>query len=308
MMSAFYYLVPIFLFGFWVSNTLGLLLLWIHDESPRYRSNEARINFLSDIGAAHKTYFIIFSTLTAAFYVAAVFVERHLRQLHGNMLSRQLYFDMVMTYCASIGAAALIALSIFDAFNFANAHWSLGMFSYSTTMPERNADVFPSSPAIVFVVGVSISTFLQTLETWHLSRHSKGHSGHLFSLAVIKTILLSTGLLLLAAYVGLYASCGGLSNGKGKCEIITSIAGGIEWALSAILALYFLTFPWDSYCARQFESSKKAKKKLRYSTFSLANPLVGEKVPIPDSYLKTKNVPPGGNILELDGCRSRSSL
>ena len=90
------------------SDIVGLLGLWAMDGFPRYENTEANIVFISDVGAAHKTFFIIFSSLSAAFYILTVLVERHLRhqrRIPGSLRRRQTYLDIASLIFAEIGRA-----------------------------------------------------------------------------------------------------------------------------------------------------------------------------------------------------------
>lgn len=111
-----------------ISDIVGLLGLWSADGFNRYSDTHANIIFISHVGAEHRTFFIIFSSLSAAFYILTVFLERHLRhqrRIPGSIRKRQTYLDIASVIFAIIGAAALVLLSVFDDINYSTVHWSM---------------------------------------------------------------------------------------------------------------------------------------------------------------------------------------
>lgn len=114
------------------SDIVGLLGLWSADGFPRYQSTEANIVFISDVGAAHHAFFIVISCLSAVFYMLTVLLERHLRhqrRIPGSTTVQQTNLDIASVVFAVIGALGLIFLSIFDAFDYPDVHWSMSKSS-----------------------------------------------------------------------------------------------------------------------------------------------------------------------------------
>jgi Frag1/DRAM/Sfk1 family len=57
-----------------------------------------------------------------------VLIERHLRhkrRIPGSLHKRTTHYDIASVIFAIIGSLGLIFLSIFDAFNYSNVHWSM---------------------------------------------------------------------------------------------------------------------------------------------------------------------------------------
>lgn len=99
------------------SDVVGLIGLWKSDGFSHYENNNPDVVFISDVGARHKTFFIIFSSLSAAFYILTTLAERHLRhqrRIPGSTRKRQTYLDILSVVFCVIGAAALVLLSVFD--------------------------------------------------------------------------------------------------------------------------------------------------------------------------------------------------
>lgn len=208
--------------------------LWRADGFPQYENTEANIVFISDVGAAHHTYFIIFSSLSAGFYILTVLVERHLRhqrRIPGSLKKKQTVLDIFSLIFAVIGAAALVLLSVFDAFHYSNVHWSM---------------------TVVFVVGVGLSVLFQTIEIFSLSKHHDNYLWHLKAMAIVKTILLAFAVAVLLTFVGLYATCRGeVIGGNARCDRIVSAAGVMEWICAFILSFFFLTYVVDFWPAKR---------------------------------------------------------
>lgn len=99
------------------SDIVGLIGLWKADGFSHYGNDNPDVVFISDVGAHHKTFFIIFSSLSAAFYILTTLVERHLRhkgRIPGSVKKRQTVLDVFSVIFCIIGGAALVLLSVFD--------------------------------------------------------------------------------------------------------------------------------------------------------------------------------------------------
>ncbi|PWN44657.1 hypothetical protein IE81DRAFT_320959 [Ceraceosorus guamensis] len=231
----YYWLAPLITFAFWCTDIFGLLGLWGgRDNFEGYSNDQATVVFISDVGARHKTFFIIFSSLSAAFYILTTLIERHLRhqrRIPGSLRKRQTRYDIVSVVFAVIGAAALVLLSVFDAVNYSNVHWSM---------------------TVVFVAGVAISVLFQTLQIFSLSKSHDDELWHLRAMAIVKSILLAVALVVLIVFVVTYGICSGdAREGDTRCNRIVSVAGVAEWTCAFILALFFLTYTADFYPARK---------------------------------------------------------
>ncbi|UZJ51750.1 hypothetical protein CBS101457_001070 [Exobasidium rhododendri] len=233
-LHGYYFVAPIIAFAMWLTDVVGLLGLWAHDGFPRYQRSDASIVFISDVGAAHQTFFIIFSSLSAAFYLLTVFLERHLRHLRripGSLRKHQSVLDYFSVFFAIIGAIALIILSVYNDVDHSTVHWSM---------------------AVVFVVAVAISVLLQTLEIFSLSASHERYLWHLKASAITKSTLLVVAVIAIVVFIGTYADCDGNAYpGDNKCDKIVSAAGVAEWVMAFILSFFFLTYIVDFWPAKK---------------------------------------------------------
>lgn len=234
-----YYLLPILTFASWTTAIVGLLALWAHDQFREYEVSEASIVFISDSGAAHRTFFIIFCALTAAFYILTTFAERHLRhqrRIPGSVRKKQTIYDILSVVFAIIGSLALVMLSVFDAFDYSRVHWSM---------------------TLIFVVFVALSVFFQVLQIFSLS-HDHDRLATLKVMAIIKAIILALAIAGAIAFIILYGICrGDAYPGNNRCDRIVSAAAVCEWAIAFLLDIYFLTYVVDLWPAH-----KRAQKGL----------------------------------------------
>ncbi|SNX83065.1 uncharacterized protein MEPE_01771 [Melanopsichium pennsylvanicum] len=235
----FYYLLPILTFCFWTTAIVGLLALWVRDNYRQYENGEATIVFISDVGAAHRTFFIIFCALTAVAYITTTFAERHLRhqrRIPGSIRKKQTILDICSVICAIIGSLALLFLSIFDAFDYSRVHWSM---------------------TVIFIVFVALSVLFQTLQVFSLS-HDYDRLKTLKILATIKALILGVAIAVAIGFGATYATCSGDAySGDQRCDRIVSAAAVCEWTVAFILDIFFLTYVVDLWPAH-----KRAQKGL----------------------------------------------
>lgn len=88
--------------------------------------DEGRIVYISDVGANQKTLFIVITSITSVFFVAALAVERYLRhkaRLDRNLRQREKWLSVFAILFAAGAGACLISLSVRDAFNHDTQHW-----------------------------------------------------------------------------------------------------------------------------------------------------------------------------------------
>lgn len=235
----FYYLLPIFTFAAWTTAIVGLLGLWVHDHYKQYQYGEATIVFISDVGAAHHAFFIVFCALTAFFYISTTFAERHLRhqrRIPGSIRKKQTILDICSVICAIIGSLGLLFLSIFDAFDYSRVHWSM---------------------TVVFIVFVALSVLFQTLQIFSLSHD---HDGIIMLkvMAILKSIILGLAIAIAIAFAATYGACDGNAYpGNQRCDRIVSAAAVCEWTVAFVLDIFFLTYVVDLWPAH-----KRAQKGL----------------------------------------------
>lgn len=101
---------------------------------------------ISNIGAEHKTLFIVGNALTCFFWAGTLLTERwlhHVRRIPGSLRKHETNLDIAAVVFGIIGGLALVFLAIFDAVNYSNVHWSM---------------------TAVFVVCIAVSAACQTAE------------------------------------------------------------------------------------------------------------------------------------------------
>lgn len=229
-----FYLLPIATFACWTTAIVGLLVIWaVRDRFVQYEASEASVVFISDVGASHKTFFIIFCCLTSAFYILTTLAERHLRhtrKIPGSVRKKQTILDICSVVCAVIGSAALILLSIFDAFHHSNVHWSM---------------------TLIFVVFVALSVLFQVLQVFSLS-HDYDRLATLKVIAIVKSLILGLAIAGAIAFVVCYGVCrGDAYPGNNRCDRIVSAAAVCEWAIAFLLDIFFLTYLVDLWPAHK---------------------------------------------------------
>ncbi|EPQ31828.1 uncharacterized protein PFL1_00027 [Pseudozyma flocculosa PF-1] len=228
-----YWVLPLLTFCFWITNIVGLLGLWVRDKFKRYEVEEASIVFISDVGATHQAFFIVFSSLTALFYVLTTLAERHLRhqrRIPGSVRKRQTIYDILSVVFSFIGAAGLVLLSAFNAFDWSTVHWSM---------------------TVVFVVFTALSVLFQVLQVFSLSKDYEGLRT-LKLIAIVKAILLTIAVAGAIGFIATYATCkGNAYPGDQRCDRVVSAAAVCEWSIAFILAFFYLTYVVDLWPAHR---------------------------------------------------------
>lgn len=244
------FLLPIVTTGLWLCDVIGLLALWSRDGFAQYQVDDASFVFISDVGAQHKTWFIIFSVLTAIFFIATMSSERYLRSMRripGSIRRRQTVYDICCLVFAAMGGLFLSLLSGFDAVSFSNLHWSC---------------------TLLFIVCTGISVLFQILELFSLSHHYNPSIKHLKWNAVLKSFLLIFAVCILITFIGLYAECHGDAptyNTNTKCDHIVSGAATMEWICAFLLTFFFSSitidvWPRNYYGKQEAMAAKQAEK------------------------------------------------
>ncbi|CAO1623404.1 unnamed protein product [Parajaminaea phylloscopi] len=244
------FLLPILTTGLWLCDVIGLLVLWSRDGFPQYQENDASFVFISDVGANHKTWFIIFSVLTGIFFIASMVTERYLRstrRIPGSKKKRQTVYDALCVVFACLGALFLGLLSGLDDVNYSTVHWSC---------------------TLLFILCTGISVLFQILELFSLSHHHDSSIRHLKYNAIFKSALLVFAVCVLITFIGLYAKCRGDAptyNTNTQCDHIVSGAATMEWMCAFILTFFFASITVDlwprSYYGKQEAMAVKEAEK-----------------------------------------------
>jgi hypothetical protein len=124
-----YWWLPVFSGFVWLGTLLGMLLFWIvGTDSERYPAIDANMSlaYISDIGAYEmKPLFIAGSAVTTVTFDLAFIAERFLRH-RGRLVPNQSTGEKVLMglsiFCALVGTAGLILLSVFDTVRYSTVH------------------------------------------------------------------------------------------------------------------------------------------------------------------------------------------
>lgn len=114
---------PIFTATFGLVYLFTLLGIWLNnDHHIMYRQNEPTIVYISDIGAVHKTLFIILSSILAVLYLVTKIIL--------TIVNKFLY-EIVFGITTS---SFLILLSVFDAFDHEQLHFIFAFLFFISTL------------------------------------------------------------------------------------------------------------------------------------------------------------------------------
>jgi len=226
---------PVLASFFWIADILGLLIWWLVEGHPRYRTSDASVVYISDVGANHYALFVTGGVLTAFFYPLTVFAERYLRhidRLPTTKRRRERTAGYLTIIFAIIGSIGLILLVTFDVYDFSTIHW------IST---------------VIFIVGVAISAVAQAAEIFSLKK-ALPEVKYLRKSAIWKVTIIILALICVILFAVLSYECDnnddyGPVTGKAitdrRCYNVQSAAGAFEWAIAALFAIYLLTFIID---------------------------------------------------------------
>ena len=145
--------------------------------------------------------------------------------------------DALAIVLGIIGGAALILLSIFDAFDYSTIHWSM---------------------TVVFVVAVALSAIFQTGEVWSLHKDHPDRKSLLRN-SIIKLLIILVAVACAVAFGVCYGLCDGSATAHNDrsaatCNRITSVSAAMEWAVALVLVFYFFTLAADLWPAGKSSS------------------------------------------------------
>lgn len=124
--------VPFTAFIFGAATILSLIIIWLAQGHPRYKSTEATVVYISDVGADNHTLFIVLGSLTAVFFFLSIYLDFQLRHAYRIPVRIKKYeraASGLSVIFAFICAVCCILLTIFDAFNHSHLHWGFsGVF------------------------------------------------------------------------------------------------------------------------------------------------------------------------------------
>ncbi|OCF33375.1 hypothetical protein I317_06984 [Kwoniella heveanensis CBS 569] len=216
----------------WIAGLTLLLSLWISSGKPRYKSDSAGIAFISDVGAAHQTTFIIICCTVIVLYFSTVCIIRWLRhkgRIPETVGIKEKIFSWLAIFWCAVGCAGLLVLARWNCWDYKQVHW------YGT---------------FVFITGVALSAIFQTAEVWCLRKEHENRQ-HLRRNSYIKLAIVALSVILAGTFGGMYMWCHGTttptSEGRTfeQCNTSSSTAAILEWTIAFGLNGYFLTLVAD---------------------------------------------------------------
>ncbi|KAG2171642.1 hypothetical protein INT43_008368 [Umbelopsis isabellina] len=227
-------LLPIINFFAALALFLTLLLLWVTSGHPRYKSNEATVVYISDVGAVNKPLFIGLGTTISILFVSTLAIDYLLRRKKRlrPMVRRKAEkpIALLSILFSVVAAVGLICLTIFDAFSHSTMHWTF---------------------AAIFFVGLAISGALNVTEIGLLHKdHPKSRQLRWsFRAKLIIIILAVISLILMAVLMGVCSKSPDKYNAQGQmnqtCNIEDSLSAVFEWAIAFLFSFYLATLVLD---------------------------------------------------------------
>lgn len=198
--------------------------------------DEGRIVYISDVGANQKPLFIVITSITAVFFVAALTLERYLRhkaRLDRNLRQREKWLSVLAIIFAAGGGACLISLSIRDAFNHNTEHWRKQQINRS----DHHVLTVLADFTIGFIILAALSVLCTTAEWGWLD--SDYESARMLKLSYAVKIIV----LVLAVICAIIL--GALFNSVNH----QSVAAVCEWLVAFLFDAFLWTLVYDLYPA-----------------------------------------------------------
>ncbi|PLW16366.1 hypothetical protein PCANC_20910 [Puccinia coronata f. sp. avenae] len=222
----YYVWLPVITALGWFTTLFGLLLLRAtSDHRKTDRSNEATVPFISDIGAAHMTWFSSGCTTVAVFYIMTVVTEGWLKY-HQRIpqLTRKWarYWGYSTIINGILAAAWMVTQSVISKFKHPDIHWQF------TTM---------------FITFISFSGLSQLIEAFYLQKDYPDRAflrrGALIKVSIVPICII------LGWMVGILFFASESEMSPGQRDALLSTSAVCEWVVCFLLTLYFLTFAFD---------------------------------------------------------------
>lgn len=227
----------------WLVTLVGLMTLWLlQDHGRKYQDHEASIVFISDVGAAHLSWFIPGCALVFFFYGVTLISERWLRSLKRipNVIHQsQKFWGYSTVILGILGGFCLMMLALLNTFDHPTAHWTF---------------------TLLFMICVSISSISQIMELYCLRKDYPNRT-HLKRNAFLKSLIIFISFVLGVLFGSLYVTCGGYATSH-RCDVLLSTAAVCEWIVAFLIVFYFLTFSLDFLPA--ITTSPKSKRHMEW--------------------------------------------
>ncbi|THH31422.1 hypothetical protein EUX98_g2739 [Antrodiella citrinella] len=226
-----YVWIPLLGAFMWFSTLLAMLITWLAQGRPRYKSQDGSIAYISDVGAdILKPLFIVGCVITGVSFFLALSVERWLRhsgRLIPTMRRREQVFSSLAILGSFIGGAGLILLSIFDTERHPSLH-----------------RVF----LLVFILGVGLSAIFTIIEYRWIS-HDFYEIRKLKVAYVVKGVIAGLLIVLAVAFaITLYTA--------------VNVGAVLEWTIAFGYTFYLLTFFFDLRMSKGVHKGELDKDRL----------------------------------------------
>jgi hypothetical protein len=118
----------------WLATIATLFGLWARDDFIRYDYDDGEVAYISNVGARHKTVFIVGTALTGTFFVLTLILTK----ICFDMENRRRFkrgVSIVSIIFGIIAGISLLLLSILDSINHKGAHYTFtGLFIVCTLL------------------------------------------------------------------------------------------------------------------------------------------------------------------------------
>ena len=116
----------------WLATIVALFALWAVDDFIRYGSDDGEVAYISNVGARHKTVFIIGTAITGTFFVFTLILTK----ICFDMENRRRFkrgVSIASIIFGIIASISLLLLAILDSINHKGAHYTFtGLFILCT--------------------------------------------------------------------------------------------------------------------------------------------------------------------------------
>ncbi|KAI8909979.1 Frag1/DRAM/Sfk1 family-domain-containing protein [Powellomyces hirtus] len=222
--------VPFLAAFWWLATILALLILWLVNDTPHYKQDDADIVYISDVGAKYKTLFIVGTSLTSAFFVTSLLLDYILRKAHrlsAPIHPRARINAILSILFGMIAGAALIGLAVMDVHNHGTVHWTL---------------------TLVFMGCLSVSAIFTVAEFKRLKNDHHGKS-HLKRSFFVKAMIVVLAVAAVIAMVVLRQLCRTedwrSTPDAPRCNALHSASAICEWVVALLFVVYLLTLVVD---------------------------------------------------------------
>ncbi|DBA98357.1 TPA: hypothetical protein ACH3X3_012374 [Trebouxia sp. C0006] len=292
--------VPFFGFIFGAATIISLLVIWLAQGHPRYRSNESTVVYISDVGADNHALFIVLGTLTALFFFASIYLDYRLRHTYRIPTRVRRYeraasgLSLIFAFICALGC---ILLTIFDAFAHPTLHWTFSG---------------------IFFVALLLSGMFNMIELGGLARDYRDDKATRLSF-YIKVAIVIPGIIAIIILACLMKRCDDRTP-PGQSDYITcngddSAAASLEWFVTTLFCLYIASMMLDLYPSRYTSTHRRngaAPQELIQPTRGVVQPKSGffgkkqkggpmTKSTVPNGAMTNGEVPNGALMNGTDG-------